>query len=91
MDLVLPSAGATAEPIVYAHGGGFICASSELLTHSLTPLVRAGAPVYSIDYPLAPEHPFPAAVVSILRTIAWVKRRTGCASLTLLGDSAGGR
>ena len=46
--------------------------------------------MYAIDYPLAPERPFPAALLSTLRAIAWVKQHSGCDEVDLLGDSAGG-
>jgi len=78
-------------PTIYVHGGGFVCCSSEILTHSITPLVRAGVTVYSIDYPLAPEHPYPAALISVLRAVYYVWERHGKAGkVSLLGDSAGG-
>lgn len=92
IDMLLPSRGvdSKAVPVLYAHGGGFVCCSSEILTHSLTPIVRAGLALFSIEYPLAPENPFPAAILSTLEAMVYVKRKTGCESIQLLGDSAGG-
>ena len=77
-------------PMIYAHGGGWVCVNRELLMQSITPFVRAGYTVYVIDYPLAPENKFPVPLVSMLRALAWVKRRTGHDDVSLLGDSAGG-
>ena len=49
--------------ILYFHGGGYTMGS--LQTHkSLTSFLakKIGATVWSVDYPLAPEHPFPTAL-----------------------------
>ena len=79
------------EPIVYIHGGGFVAVNSEILLHSVAcPFARNGRTVYSIDYPLSPEAPFPAAVVAALAAVSWVAARTRCRSVVLVGDSAGG-
>eukprot|EP00943_MAST-04B_sp_MAST-4B-sp1_P004852 g4852.t1 len=77
-------------PMIYAHGGGWVCVNRELLMQSITPFIRAGYTVYIIDYPLAPENKFPIPLISVLRAIAWVKQHTGHEYITLLGDSAGG-
>jgi acetyl esterase len=76
-------------PVVYFHGGGFIVGSPE--THRINTAWIAhltGAPVYSIRYRLAPEHPLPAqaedAVAAIRRQLTHHPR------LRLMGDSAGG-
>ena len=76
--------------VLYAHGGGFVAVSSMVLNASITPLARAGCSVFSIDYPLAPEHPWPAPILSTLRAIVWIKKYTGAKSIALVGDSAGG-
>ncbi len=81
-----PIAGATRE-VLYFHGGGyFFC---DLDTHR--PLCgslarQAKARVLSVDYRLAPEAPFPAAVDDAL---AWY-RQLDPRRLVLAGDSAGG-
>ncbi|KAK3261142.1 hypothetical protein CYMTET_29939 [Cymbomonas tetramitiformis] len=61
-----------------------------MLLHSVAPFVRAGHTVYSVDYPLAPEQPFPCALVSLLQALAFLHKRYGVSRLVLLGDSAGG-
>ena len=92
LDVLVPTESGTIHkgPLIYAHGGGWFCVNRELLMQSITPFVRAGYTVYIIDYPMAPENKFPVPLISMLKAISWVKRHTGHASVTLLGDSAGG-
>ncbi|GAB1364178.1 hypothetical protein MASR1M32_34140 [Rhodobacter sp.] len=80
---------ATGIPTVYFHGGGFVVGSPEthrIVTAWIARLTRA--PVISVRYRLAPEHPLPAqaqdAVAAIRRQLARHPR------LRLMGDSAGG-
>jgi len=78
-------------PVVYVHGGGWICLRKELYTRDLGFLTDAGHPVFNLDYPLAPEHPHPGPLRSLLNALAWI--RQGYAEATevhLMGDSAGG-
>jgi acetyl esterase/lipase len=51
--------------------------------------VRAGVATFVLDYPLAPAHPFPAAVDAALAARCWLAAQ-GIAELALIGDSAGG-
>ena len=49
--------------LIYAHGGGFVQGSIPSWDHFLRELVRqSGVAALSVDYRLAPEHPFPAAL-----------------------------
>jgi acetyl esterase len=82
-----PNAGGT--PVVYFHGGGFIVGSPE--THRvITAWIAhvAGAAVYSIRYPLAPECPFPAQARDGLAAVR--RQLKSHARVRLMGDSAGG-
>ena len=78
--------------IVYLHGGGY-CFGSSLTTHKVgvTKLAKQTRLVcYSVDYRLAPEHQYPAALDDAL--IAWkhiVSQHPNC-NIILAGDSAGG-
>ena len=72
-----------APTLVYAHGGGFLlgsAASAVPITARLARTLR----VLSVDYRLAPEHPFPAALDDVTAVAA---ARGGAA---IGGDSAGG-
>lgn len=81
--------GAGPATILYFHGGGWVVGSVDdydRVTRLLA--VRTGCAVISVDYRLAPEHAFPAAVED-----AWLAVRTLAVQEKLLivaGDSAGG-
>ena len=82
--------------VLYVHGGGYVLGS--IVTHRrlCADIARAsGCAVLSLDYRLAPEHPFPAAVEDALAGLEyiWVNGPDGAgeaASLFVAGDSAGG-
>jgi monoterpene epsilon-lactone hydrolase len=82
-----------ASPVVlHFHGGGYVM--SNLDTHGAlcSRLARAsGGRVLSIDYRLAPEHPFPAAVDDAVGAYRWLLDQ-GISShrIVIAGDSAGG-
>ncbi|WP_028229325.1 alpha/beta hydrolase [Paraburkholderia ferrariae] len=81
-----------ARTILYLHGGGYYFCSPQThraITFGLAH--RAGADVFSLDYRLAPEHPFPAALDDALaayRQLVASGHRP--ASIVIAGDSAGG-
>ncbi|OBF85452.1 lipase [Mycobacterium sp. 852002-51163_SCH5372311] len=86
-----------APPVVmFFHGGGFVM--GDLDTHDGTcrqHAVGAGAIVVSVDYRLAPEHPYPAAVEDAWAATVWVAEHgpeigADTNRLALAGDSAGG-
>ena len=78
--------------LFHLHGGGFALGSAGGSVGLATSLARvAGLRVVAVDYRLAPEHPFPAAVedaVSAYRALS--EREGGSATIVASGESAGG-
>jgi acetyl esterase len=81
--------------VVFLHGGGFVIGDLDTHDQSCRRLCRdTGAAVLSVDYRLAPEHPFPAAVDDALAAARWaadhLEELGGADVLAVAGDSAGG-
>lgn len=78
--------------VLYAHGGGFRIASALAYRSYGSHLARAtGARVMLVDYRLAPEHVFPAALDDCVTVHRWVLASGVPASrVVAMGDSAGG-
>jgi acetyl esterase/lipase len=78
--------------ILYLHGGGYVIGSLDSHRHLAAEAGRAArARTLAVDYRLAPEHPFPAAVddaVAGYRLLLASGLQPG--SITIAGDSAGG-
>jgi acetyl esterase len=80
---------------VNLHGGGWVIGDLETSDAACRDLCRtAGCIVVSVDYRLAPEHPFPAAVDDSFAATAWVAGHMeeigGNGRLAIGGESAGG-
>ena len=82
--------------LVYYHGGGWVLGSLNSHDRGVRGLTRAGGcRSISVEYRLAPEHPFPAAVSDSLVALQWVvenaRRFDGDPTrIAVGGDSAGG-
>jgi epsilon-lactone hydrolase len=90
--LVVTRASRRDRHILYLHGGGFVTGSSSLYRHLTWRLATAGrARLLSVDYRLAPEHPFPAALEDAVAAYRWLLA-DGADSrrIAVMGDSAGG-
>ncbi|MFW5929445.1 MAG: alpha/beta hydrolase [Halobacteriota archaeon] len=77
------------DALVFYHGGGFVLGGLD--THDQLCRLLAdetGLTVVSVDYSLAPEHPFPAAVEDAYGALRWASARYG--DVAVAGDSAGG-
>jgi acetyl esterase len=94
----LPGAGGAAAEaaILFVHGGG--CVLGDVESHDVlcrTLCHDTGATVFSLDYRLAPEHPFPAAVEDTVAALQWLSEKGPSLGLArerivVVGDSAGG-
>ncbi len=82
--------------VVFIHGGGFVIGDLEVYHNLCTEIAhQLDLPVVSVDYRLAPEHPFPAAPDDCEAAARWIagspaelgRQVTG---LVITGDSAGG-
>jgi len=78
--------------IFYLHGGGYVSCTPQTHRPITTALARlARCPVFSLDYRLAPEHPFPAAVDDATAAFRWlVASGVPANKIAVAGDSAGG-
>jgi len=82
---------AAGHTLLYLHGGGYIACSPKTYRSLTGAYAKLGFAVFTPDYRLAPEHPYPAAVEDA--EAAWhglVALGHAPGSLTISGDSAGG-
>jgi monoterpene epsilon-lactone hydrolase len=76
--------------VLYLHGGGYLFGSPKTHRQVLIAMAKAfQAPAYGLDYRLAPEHPFSAAVEDAAKAYQWLLTRHPEADIVLAGDSAG--
>ncbi len=78
--------------IFYLHGGGYVIGSTHTHRTLAYDLCKAaGARLLNVDYRLAPEHPFPAAVDDAVTAYRWFLESGANPATTVIGgDSAGG-
>lgn len=81
--------------VVFFHGGGFVLGSLDTHDNMCRELCKTShVVVLSVEYRLAPEHPFPAALNDALSATRWALQNTGhlggSSVLAVAGDSAGG-
>jgi acetyl esterase len=82
--------------VLYFHGGGFIGGTLDTHDRLARSLADAsGSAVYALDYPLAPEYPFPGAVETCFAAFGWLQsesssRQLDPNKLVVIGDSVGG-
>ena len=90
--LVEPAARPRAGTILYFHGGSYVVGSPETalsLTGNL--VAKTGFRAFSLDYRLAPEHPFPAAIDDAVDAYrALLEAGEDPSTIAFAGDSAGG-
>lgn len=77
--------------VLYLHGGGYFFGSPQ--THrqlALNMAKHCDAPVFSLDYRLAPKHRFPAALDDAIAAYQWLVKTYPQRHFIIAGDSAGG-
>jgi len=81
--------------LIYFHGGGLVAGTLDTHDSIARALAHAGAVrLLSVDYRLAPEHPFPAAIEDAMAAVRYISRHAAdfgidAARLGICGDSAG--
>jgi acetyl esterase len=76
--------------LAFFHGGGFVIGDLDSYDAQCRLLCsRVGLTVVSVDYGLAPEHPFPAGIEDALAAFEWVAEHEA-GPIVVGGDSAGG-
>lgn len=75
--------------LINLHGGGFVVGSGALV-EAIPVAVLTGFEVIAVDYRLAPEHPYPAAVDDVLAVYRACLADHDAARVGLYGSSAGG-
>ncbi|WP_169814741.1 alpha/beta hydrolase [Nocardia crassostreae] len=78
--------------VLYLHGGGFTVGSPQMARPYSGAIAAAmGTALYSLDYRLAPEHPYPAAIDDAVAAYrALLDRGIPAGRIAVAGDSAGG-
>ena len=77
--------------VLYLHGGGYVVGSAALYRDFTWRIGRAaGASVLFVDYRLAPEHPFPAALDDAVNAYRWLADQFDPRRMAFVGDSAEG-
>ena len=74
LDAWVPEGKGPFPTVIVVHGGGWETGDKQTFVPPLfEPLKRAGFAWFTINYRLAPKHPFPASVDDTFTVIAWVK------------------
>ncbi len=86
-----PTGSVSERQLIYLHGGGYVLGSPESHANWVQWFgVRANAVVTLVDYRLAPEHPYPAAIDDCTAVAQAVLAEHPAHEVTIAGDSAGG-
>ena len=88
----VPARTAPGRALLYLHGGGYIIGDTTTHQCLIAEIAKAcEARCLALNYRLAPEHPFPAAVEDALAAYRWLlHERVAPESVVVAGDSAGG-
>lgn len=96
LHIVVPEVRKSTGAIYYIHGGGFTVGFASMRDDANVPLARnLGVVIVSVEYRLAPEHPFPAGLEDCYAGLQWVAENATAlgidrTKIVIQGDSAGG-
>ena len=96
LDAHVPDGAGPFPTVIIVHGGGFVRGDKQTFVQPLfEPLTRAGFAWFTINYRLAPQYQYPAAVEDVEQAVHWVKQhaleyRVDPRRMALMGESAGG-
>src|SRR5256885_956012 len=96
LDVYQPAKKGKSRPaVVVVHGGGWTQGDKALFAQQGNQLAERGFVAFSINYRLAPAHPYPAAVQDVEAAVAWVRKHAKAYGVDpkrvgALGGSAGG-
>ncbi len=95
LDIYRPEGDGPWPVVIYIHGGGFIGGDKSEAQGHAAGMRAHGYATVSINYRLAPQHPFPAAVADVQCALLWVRQHAAEYNLdptrvALMGSSAGG-
>jgi len=77
--------------VLYLHGGGHVAGSAFGYRHLAGAIATAArVPALVIDYRLAPEHPYPAAVQDAVNAYLWLRDSGDQGKIVVAGDSSAG-
>lgn len=94
LDVIRPATGAVLGVVMHVHGGGFTLLSKDTHWMVAEAYARAGFVVFNVNYRLAPEHPYPAALEDASAAYAWIVEHAAeyggsLDTFILTGESAG--
>jgi acetyl esterase/lipase len=95
LDAYLPVGDGVRPGVMVIYGGGWILGSKEYSAPIAEMLAQQGFAAFAMNYRLAPQHPFPAAVDDVRASVAWVRDHASDfgidpARIGAIGGSAGG-
>lgn len=83
--------GAANDVIVYLHGGAYTLGSINTAREVAARLAHTtNTRALVVEYRLAPEHPYPAAIEDVLIVYRWLRKEVASSRVVIAGDSAGG-
>lgn len=94
--LFIPKKYNSSKVIIFFHGGGWVTGNIDSYSNVCSLMAnQTGQRVISVDYRLAPEHPFPAGLTDCYRVVSEIFQKPhilNCRKedITIIGDSAGG-